>query len=59
MMQTITLSTGLNREEILDFPIKELYQRSQKALGGTAEDFFAELGESVVLQMKTKRMKKL
>ena len=45
-VKTIILSTGLDYEQIRAHPapLKLLFEKSKDALGGTASDFFLELG---------------
>ncbi len=45
-IKTIMLCTGATPEEIKKAPLRPLYLKCKEALGGSASDFFAELGMS-------------
>lgn len=48
-IKTIMLCTGAALEEIKKVPLRPLYKKCKEVLGGSASDFFAELGMSTAM----------
>ncbi len=48
-IKTIMLCTGVVPEEIRKIPLRPLYLKCKEALGGSASDFFAELGMNTTM----------
>lgn len=48
-IKTIMLCTGATLEEIKKIPLRPLYLKCKEVLGGSASDFFAELGMSTTI----------
>lgn len=48
-IKTIMLCTGKKPEEIKQVPLRPLYLKCKEVLGGSASDFFAELGMSTTI----------